>query len=230
MFIRNGRFSQDGNVGAMTFRNKSVIDYSIVSLNTFEILSDFRIIEVDRLFSDGHSLLRVDLRIRCNPPKVEHPYTRNKPQSNFIKPSEFEICDKFWSKQYQWNLKWAQIMWYRLLWSDYSSCPHQIFNAFKSAASKTKSGSKLNAVITEHGLVSSFRLLEENIIWQERTILFTKHNQVEITLASRSYKRTMNIFINKYKFTQQSKLKGQPKNYWNFRNSLRNKKISETPP
>ena len=89
MFILNGRFDQDRNVGAMTFRNTSVIDYSIVSSNTFDILSDFRIIEVDQLFSDEQSLLRVDLRTRCNPPTVEHPCTRNKPQSNFIKPSKF---------------------------------------------------------------------------------------------------------------------------------------------
>ena len=44
----------------------------------------------------------------------------------------------------------------------------------------------------------------------------------------------MNIFINKYKFTQQSKVrkmqKGQPKNYLNFLNSLKNRKISEAPP
>ena len=66
-----------------------MIDYSIVSSNTFDILSAFRIIEADRLFSDGHSLRRVDLRTCCNPPTVEHPCIRNKPQSNFIKPSEF---------------------------------------------------------------------------------------------------------------------------------------------
>ena len=72
MFILTDRFGQDRNVGVMTFRNTSVIDYSIVSSNTFEISSDFRIIEVDRFFSDGHSLLRVDLRTRCNPPTAEH--------------------------------------------------------------------------------------------------------------------------------------------------------------
>ena len=44
----------------------------------------------------------------------------------------------------------------------------------------------------------------------------------------------MNIFINKYKFTQQSNLrtmqKGQPKNYWNFLNSLKHRKIPQAPP
>ena len=54
------------------------------------------------------------------------------------------------------------------------------------------------------------------------------------TLASRSYKQTMNAFINKYKFNQQSKLrkmqKGQPRIYWNFLNSLKNRKKSDGPP
>ena len=62
----------------------------------------------------------------------------------------------------------------------------------------------------------------------------TQSSRDALTLASRSYKRTMNIFVNKYKFTQQSKQrkmqKGQPKNYWNFLNSLKNRKISEAPP
>ena len=86
----------------ITDRSKAVLllwfILSIVSSNTFEILSDFRIIEVDRLFYDGHCLVRVDLRKRCNPPKVEHPCTRNKPQSNFIKPSEFERFMKYFDQ------------------------------------------------------------------------------------------------------------------------------------
>ena len=44
----------------------------------------------------------------------------------------------------------------------------------------------------------------------------------------------MNTFINKHKKMQQNKLrkmqKGQPKEYWKFLNSLKNKKISEMPP
>ena len=66
LFILNGRFGQDNHIGAMTFRNTSVLDYAIVSSNVFEILSDFWIKEVDRLFSDCHSLLSVSLHVRYN--------------------------------------------------------------------------------------------------------------------------------------------------------------------
>ena len=41
----------------MTFRNISVIDYAIVSLKCFDLLYDFQIKDVDRIFSDGHSFL-----------------------------------------------------------------------------------------------------------------------------------------------------------------------------
>ena len=45
------------NIGAMTFHNRSVIDYSIVSYHALKFVSMFCISEVDSLFSDGYSLL-----------------------------------------------------------------------------------------------------------------------------------------------------------------------------
>ena len=55
--ILNGRFGQDKNKGAMTFRNISVIDYAIVSVKCFDLLKDFQIKGLDRIYSDGHSFL-----------------------------------------------------------------------------------------------------------------------------------------------------------------------------
>ena len=55
-----------------------------------------------------------------------------------------------------------------------------------------------------------------------------------LVLASRSYKRTTNIFISKHKFNKQRKLrkmqKGQPTEYWKFLNSLKYKKTSKLRP
>ena len=134
MFILNGRFDQDRNVGAMTFRNTSVIDYSIVSSNTFDILSDFRIIEVDQLFSDEQSLLRVDCahavirrRLSILVQETNHSRILLSPQ-NFDQNKANDILSVLES-------------------CDTESCEatinlvvHQISNAFKSAASKTQSG------------------------------------------------------------------------------------------
>ena len=49
--ILNGRYGHDKQIGAMTFRDTSVIDYALASSDTFEILLDFEVVEVDRLFS-----------------------------------------------------------------------------------------------------------------------------------------------------------------------------------
>ena len=55
LFILNGRCDSDMNVGAMTFRGQSVIDYSIVSYNAVHFIDTFSIIELDPLYSDGSS-------------------------------------------------------------------------------------------------------------------------------------------------------------------------------
>ena len=57
LFIVNGRFGKDKGIGTTTFRDKSLIDYTLCSAGRFEILHDFEIVELDPVFSDGHSLL-----------------------------------------------------------------------------------------------------------------------------------------------------------------------------
>ena len=61
--ILNGRYGQDNGIGDLTFRDKSVIDYSISSNKEFKILSDFKIEQLDRIYSDGHALLQMEFNI-----------------------------------------------------------------------------------------------------------------------------------------------------------------------
>ena len=61
LFILNGRCGTDKNVGAMTFRNLSIIDYSIISYQALKFVHMFNILELDSLFSDGHSLITTTL-------------------------------------------------------------------------------------------------------------------------------------------------------------------------
>ena len=56
-FIVNGRVGKDKLVGAPTFRDKSVIDYTLHVSAAIIWLSDFEVIELDAIFSDGHSLI-----------------------------------------------------------------------------------------------------------------------------------------------------------------------------
>lgn len=64
LFVLNGRYGKDIGIGKKTFRNNSVIDYIISSVNGYTLLTDFNIFELDHLFSDGHSLLDCCLNIK----------------------------------------------------------------------------------------------------------------------------------------------------------------------
>ena len=64
--ILNGRFGQDRNVGALTFRETSVIDYAIASVCSMKLLHDFQIVDTDRFFSDSHAFLMIEFSKRSN--------------------------------------------------------------------------------------------------------------------------------------------------------------------
>ena len=62
LFMLNGRYGNDKNVGQLTFRDKSVIDYVLSTAYCFNFIEDFSIVATDKLFSDGHALLQWRLR------------------------------------------------------------------------------------------------------------------------------------------------------------------------
>ena len=64
LLILYGRCGEDKGRGEFTFRNISVIDYSIASTYALEFVKDFKITELDCLYSDGHSLLSTIIDIK----------------------------------------------------------------------------------------------------------------------------------------------------------------------
>ena len=64
MLILNGRCGDDKFIGSMTFRIQSVIDYSILSFQSLQFIKSFRVLELDALFSDGHSLISTSFRFK----------------------------------------------------------------------------------------------------------------------------------------------------------------------
>ena len=60
MIIANGRIPGD-IPRKMTFRNTSVIDYLVSSMEGFDQVQEFKIQELDSLFSDGHTLIHFKL-------------------------------------------------------------------------------------------------------------------------------------------------------------------------
>lgn len=63
LFLLNGRLFSDRNVGAPTFRDKSVIDYAISTAECFEFVSDFGVYRTDSLFSDGHNAIYFNISV-----------------------------------------------------------------------------------------------------------------------------------------------------------------------
>ena len=61
IFILNGRFGKDKHVGKCTFREQSLIDYTICSISVIKQLKNFEVGDPDFLLSDGHSLLKWSL-------------------------------------------------------------------------------------------------------------------------------------------------------------------------
>jgi len=52
MFISNGRVGSDKGLVQFTFRQTSVIDYALTSVEQF--VKDYSVSEIDSLYSDGH--------------------------------------------------------------------------------------------------------------------------------------------------------------------------------
>ena len=92
MLILNGRCGDDKFNGSVTFRNQSIID-SIVSFQSLQFIKSFRVLELDTLLSDGHSLISTslcfknDLKVKKSVPintKARKPRLPEEKRTNFI--------------------------------------------------------------------------------------------------------------------------------------------------
>ena len=76
MLILNGRCGNDKNNGAMTFRNTSIVDNSIVSFQSLQYVKNFSVLELNSLFSDGHALISTNSSFK-NDFKVKNRFPKN---------------------------------------------------------------------------------------------------------------------------------------------------------
>lgn len=87
--ILNGKRGEDKNIVNFTFRNTSVIDYTITSVEALKFIDNFCISKLDSLYTDGHSLLTTALKLKKNLKKV----------------SSVNKTDKNIKAKHQWNEK-----------------------------------------------------------------------------------------------------------------------------
>jgi hypothetical protein len=59
LFIMKGRVGSDSNIGELTCRNASAVDYFICSPNFIKCIVDLTVLELSKCFSDVHTPLSI---------------------------------------------------------------------------------------------------------------------------------------------------------------------------
>ncbi|MCU7800877.1 MAG: reverse transcriptase family protein [gamma proteobacterium symbiont of Lucinoma myriamae] len=242
LVILNGRCGDDKSVGAMTFRNCSLIDYSIATYQSLFHVVNFHIYDVDSLFSDGHSLLETELNFNCslrNESNSKYKQKQSKPTwkpekkidfVNNLDRNKLQDLHNFMSNKNS-NLN-------SISKNDINSVCDTISDIFNASA---------NVSITVNtNSDSSFRHKTDRPWYghqcrnaRKRYHLAkkinnrnpTQSNKQTLNQASKSYKKKMNFHIYKYKKATQAKLRNMknknPKDYWKLLNNIDHK--TETP-
>ena len=244
LFIMNGRCGQDRGIGEFTFKNTSVIDYSIASARALQFVQNFNILELDCLFSDGHSLLTTYLNLKASDDRKKiktSKNTKSNPKWNESEKQTFllnidknkiqainnRLCDLHQSNNVNTD--------------DINKICADIGSIFVSAAEATsgKSKSTSNKHISENskdskpwfGYKCKNARRKYHIARKINNINPTNNNKSKLKETSKNYKGTMNFYINKFNHNIQDKLRNlkstNPKDYWKIINSLSKKKDND---
>ena len=235
LFIVNGRVGKDKYLGAPTFRDKSLIDYTICTAECFAWLSDFEIIELDAIFSDGHSLLSWSLQ-------AEGLRTYNNSNSN---NEAKNTKPKFrWSEntkeQFIAQINLAEVLHVKQKLDtlepnseNINRYTNEISTIFENAAQKSLKYAK-----------ASFKKRQFDKPWfgpackmarkqYHKAKNMYKLNRCQrlknnLQVQSKNFKKVMNKYILLYKIDKAKKLRNMqyksPKEYWKYLNSLNNNK------
>lgn len=229
LFLLNGRVGSDKNTGEFTFRNKSVIDYALASVDLYRYIADFGITQTDPLFSDGHAALTVTLSCKL--------FTESK--SADAKDSTHKKWNDVSKEKFAENVNINNLSNLLLLPDSkevINKITQEITNVFETASQRTFP-------------TNNFRKSDKDKPWfggeckRARKIyhrakkqhhrhknIYTKN---KLTAASKNYKNTMNKYININKHKNEKKLRSMhnenPKQYWTFINSLKKKSNIDMP-
>ncbi|MES9884480.1 MAG: hypothetical protein ABW185_26850 [Sedimenticola sp.] len=233
LFILNGRAGSDKYIGDFTFRNKSVIDYAIASVDMFCHVSGFKIKETDPLYSDGHAVLSLDLKCKR--------VIQNARTSPVSEKKTKRWNDKL-SETFSCNINITTLNNLLMLPDTKDSINRitsEIASVFEEAANKTFTKTS-QYVQTSDGNKPWFgnecKRVRKEYHKAKKKYQHNKnnYNRGKLSRASKHYKKTMNKYINKYKHKNENKLRNihsaNPKKYWTFINSLKSKSKTDLPP
>ena len=87
LFICNGRVGSDMNVGDLTCKNASIVDYVIITHDMFNYLYSFHILNFNELYSDVHCPINIVFKISDNLEQECHDFinTENEFKSTYVK-------------------------------------------------------------------------------------------------------------------------------------------------
>lgn len=232
LFILNGRFGKDTTEGKLTFRDQSLIDYTICSFNSLKHLLDFEVIETDSVLSDGHALLSWSFSAGFNdrPSKDRKPVnTYRKWDQRYIDDFMNNIPNTMLNDIYlnleptEESINYATLQLSNILTQAAKLSFPINFNKTNFSKEKTWFGPNCyKARKIYHLSRKKYKRFRNNV------------NRERLLQTSKSYKRTMNFYINKQKETNAKKLReihsSNPKDYWRYLNSLKKTSNSNMPP
>ena len=233
IFILNGRFGKDKHVGKCTFREQSLIDYTICSINVIKQLKNFEVGDPDFLLSDGHSLLKWSFSTQLISENKD-----NLKQNKTYKKWDSRHVDTFLS-----NISSDSVDNLVLGLQPNKSCINAVVNEIACVF--------INAAETSFPVHVQKTNPQNNKPWfgpqchkarkryhmarNKYRRLRNEHSRTTLQDSSKSYRKTMNLHINKHKWKNANKLRqmhtAKPKEYWRYLNTVTNNKSKvKTPP
>ena len=239
LLILNGRCGYDKSKGSLTFRNRSTIDYFVVSLECLQFVNNFVVTDLDPTYSDGHALISTSF-VFHKPISFDKSIKKcnsTKPKWHPEKKTEFlNNLDKDKIKNLHQQLHIASANKASLSQDSLTEFCNEIANIFVHSESLTVgSDDQLPTDISynrqKHNkwFGKECKSARNNYLKAKKihNKIPTHENKNRLTSASKSYKKKMNFHINKFNRLQQKKLRKlhdkNPKQYWKILNSIDDK-------
>ena len=241
IFILNGRYGQDEGIGSFTFRKQSVIDYVITSRRGITILSDFEIQELDRIFSDGHSLLKISLEIPSSTSKVYSDKAPTNKSRKWEQRKSATFCENINEAEIHYIESYIDSLESGIILQQHiDEVTTKLTKLFNQAAEKTftKEFCKPTNAKNENKPWFGFKCKKARMLYNRARKRYqdckSDRNRTSLHNASKFYKQTMNKYINEHNRKLQAKLrkmqKSSPKDYWKYLNSVNKNKNEPNAP
>ena len=221
------------NLGKFTFRDTSILDYAVSNADGLEFVHDFEILDMDALFTDGHSLLSMSLKLQTvkhngcsknlNDPS-SYTHWQNEKMDTFVSdidPAKIDVVTETLRQ-----MKRSDLPINKSSINDTIDKISSIFadSALKSFRQKQKFSHRSNIDKARFGQDCKTAKHEYENAKSRHRKNPTTVNKTLVQDKSKNYKKTMNKYINKHSENTKRNIrnlnKNNPKDFWKIINSL----------